>query len=44
MKRLDIEIGGASHTDEITLMLSGLEKNRGDSISIPELYKFLFVL
>ena len=41
MKRLDIEIGGASHTDEITLMLSGLEKNRGERISLPELYKFL---
>lgn len=41
MKRIEIDIEGASRTEEIRLTLSGLEESRGKRISLPELEKFL---
>lgn len=41
MKRIDIVTEGASHTEEITLRLSGLEASCGEHISYEELERFL---
>lgn len=41
MKKIEIDIEGASRTEEIRLTLSGLEESRGKRISLPELEKFL---